>query len=184
MSSISWYLTLLSLHTAQPPPYSLNIAGALLPQSLWTYYSAFLKFSFPQLNSLTSCRSDFPYLAPYVMFTWTPNLLPAAFPPCFIYLSLAYINPWQTICLLSVCSQWIKSESAGHSVVSDSELNGVFGDHENVVDSGSTDGSRFPNECILLGRAGQHTDGLTFWVANIPLSTTLEKEEDRALKAI
>ena len=77
----------------------------------------------------------------------------------------------------------MKSESAGHLVVSDSELNGVFGDHENVVDLGSTDGSRFPNECILLGRAGQHTDGLTFGVANIPPSTSLE-EEDRALKAI
>lgn len=32
-----------------------------------------------------------------------------------------------------------------------SELNGVFGDHKNVVDSGSTDGSRFPNKCILWG---------------------------------
>ena len=73
-----------SYHTA--PPYSLNIVGALLPQSLGTCYSAFLKFSFPQLNSLTSCRSDFPYLPPYIMCTWTPNLLPAGLPPCFIYL--------------------------------------------------------------------------------------------------
>lgn len=27
----------------------------------------------------------------------------------------------------------------------------VFGDHKNFVDSGSTDGSRFLNECILWG---------------------------------
>lgn len=135
--------------------------------------------------------TELPHLL-QVRLSISPSLcnvhLNTQFAPCSLsplfYLSLAYINPWQTICLLSVCSQWMKSESAGHSVVSDSELNGVFGDHENVVDSGSTDGSRFPNECILLGRAGQHTDGLTFWVANIPLSTTLEKEEDQALKAI